>query len=107
MEQSNGLEIVLVSGACCSPSLRRQDQKLEKNLQQAVEQLGIVAAVKKVSLSDLLGDPHVLPEKQQEQVLALFREYGTGFTPAVLVAGEVRFAGDVPSVEQLKETLGA
>ena len=107
MEKENRLQVITVSGACCMPHLARQDQILEKNLQEALGQLGIVVEVQKVSLSAVLAGGGALTAKQREQILALFQRHGARCAPAVLINDQVRFAGKQPTVEQLKEALQA
>jgi hypothetical protein len=106
METKSLPQILIVSGACCSPNLIRQDQMLEKALGQAVSDLGLSVEIQKVSLSHVLhGSGHLTP-KQDQQILALFQTYNTRFTPALFLGDEVLFAGNVPSMEQVKEALG-
>ena len=57
----------------------------EKNIQEAVKQLGIQAEIVKVTN------------------VAEFAKKGVMFTPAVIVDGQVRVSGKIPSVEELKE----
>ena len=93
MEEKTVLQVITVSGACCMPHLARLDKALEKNLQQTISQLGIVADVRQVSLSAVLAGGGALTAKQREQILALFQKYGATFAPAVLINDQVRFAG--------------
>jgi len=105
MEIKSLPQLTLVSGACCSPNMIKLDQVLEKNLQQALKDLGIAPEMRKVSISAIInggGDVTIL---QREQIMSLFQAYGAKFTPAFLIGDEVRFAGKPPSVEQLKEAL--
>jgi transcriptional regulator with XRE-family HTH domain len=46
-----------------------------------------------------------LTAKQHSQVLALFNSYNTRFTPALFINVDVKFAGKVPTIEQLKTVL--
>ena len=105
MEAKSLPQILIVSGACCSPNLLRQDQMLEKALGQAVSDLGLSVEIQKVSLSHVLhGSGHLTP-KQHQQILALFQIYNTRFTPALFLGDEIQFAGKIPSVNQIKEVL--
>lgn len=105
METKNAPQITIVSGACCSPNLVKLDQILEKNLQQALDELGMTAETRKVSLSAILNGGGDLTEKEKGQISALFQGYGARFTPAVLIGEEVRFAGKPPTTDQIKELL--
>lgn len=105
MAEQPVVKMLQVSGACCSPSLAKHDQVLEKNLQKALSELGVVAEVRKVSLSVVLSGGGDLTPKQREHILALFNKYNVRFTPALLFGDEVRFAGAVPTLGQLKEAL--
>ncbi len=107
MEEQSVPHIITVSGACCMPHLARVDKVLEKNLRQAISELGAVVEVRTVGLSEVLAGGGNLSTKQKEQVLALFQRYSAAFTPAVLIDDQVRFAGPPPTVDQLKEALQA
>lgn len=105
METKTVPQLMLVSGACCSPNMIKLDQVLEKNLDQALKDLGFHPEVRKVSLSAIINDGGELTTLQREQIMSLFQAYGAKFTPAFLIGDEVCFAGKPPSVDQLKEVL--
>ncbi len=107
MAENSALEIITVSGACCMPHQAKQDKTLETTLQAAIGELGVPVNVRKVSLSALLAGGGDLAAPQRQQVLALFQRYGAAFCPAVMIGGQVRFAGVLPTVAQLKEALQA
>lgn len=60
---------------------------VEKNLQEAVKQLGFQAEI--IKITDV----------------AVFAKKGVMFTPGVIVDGQVKFSGKIPSVAELKEIL--
>jgi len=105
MDPKSSTKLLIVSGACCSPNLIRQDQLLEKALGQAMDELSLTIEIQKVSLSHVLHSSDNLTSTQYNQILALFQTYNTRFTPALFLNDEVRFAGKIPSVEQIKEAL--
>ncbi|MCM8783334.1 MAG: thioredoxin family protein [Candidatus Omnitrophica bacterium] len=59
----------------------------EKNVKEAVKQLGIQAEISKVT------------------DMAEFSKKGVMFTPAVIVDGEVKISGKIPTVEEVKEII--
>ena len=59
----------------------------EKNVKEAVRQLGIAAEITKVSN------------------VAEFAQKGVMFTPAVIVDGQVKSSGRVPAVDEIKKIL--
>jgi len=59
----------------------------EKNVQEALKQLGISAEVTKVTN------------------IAEFAKKGVMFTPGVIVDGQVRVSGRIPTVEEIKNIL--
>jgi len=61
--------------------------KLKENADAAVEELGIEATVEKISDITKITD------------------FGVMMTPALVVDGEVKVVGRVPSVEEIKEFL--
>lgn len=107
MLESKDLEVITVSGACCSPQMKKLDQALEKALQQAFTDLGLTVEVRKASLSAVLNSEQELPPQERKQMLALFQRYNLRCTPTVFINGQVRFAGVPPSAQQLKEALQA
>lgn len=107
MDTNATLRITLVSGACCVPHLARLDKALAENVRQAIERVGAEAEVRTVSLGAVLGGEESLSAQQRQQVLSLFQKYGARLAPAVLIGEQVRFAGAVPGVDQLKEAFAA
>jgi small redox-active disulfide protein 2 len=64
-------------------------EKLRKNAETAVRELGIEATVEKIS--------------DMSAIIAL----GALLTPALVIDGEVKVVGEAPSPEQIKKLLGA
>ncbi|RKY18933.1 MAG: thioredoxin family protein [Planctomycetota bacterium] len=63
-------------------------RKLHERVEQAVREAGVEAEVKKVTdIGEIM-------------------EYGVMMTPALVVDGEVKLAGRVPPVEELKALIG-
>lgn len=61
----------------------------EKNVREALKQLGISAEVSKVT------------------DVTEFAKKGVMFTPGVIVDGQVKVSGNVPSVEEIKQILSS
>jgi len=61
----------------------------EKNVKEAVKQLGIQAEISKVT------------------DVAEFAKKGVMFTPGVIVDGQVKISGKIPTVDEIKEVLSA
>lgn len=61
----------------------------EKNVKEAVKQLGIQAEI--VKITDVKE----------------FAKKGVMFTPAVIVDGQVKISGKIPTVDEIKEILSA
>jgi small redox-active disulfide protein 2 len=59
----------------------------EKNVKEAVKQLGIQAEITKVT------------------DVAEFAKKGVMFTPGVIVDGEVKISGKIPTVEEVKKVI--
>ncbi|MGD9676968.1 MAG: thioredoxin family protein [Vulcanibacillus sp.] len=74
--------IIKVLGTGCANC-----KKLEANVREAVSELGIEASVEKVEdLKDIMS-------------------YGVMKTPAIVVDGQVKVMGRVPTVEEIKKYL--
>ncbi len=63
-------------------------KQLFRNTQTAVNQANLDATVEKI------------------EDIAIIMKYGVISTPALVVDGNIKFSGRVPSVEELKEILG-
>ncbi len=63
-------------------------KKTYENVEQALKELGICADVEKV------------------EDLKAIMSFGVVVTPAVAIDGEVKLAGKIPSVDEIKETIG-
>ena len=61
----------------------------EKNVKEAVKQLGMQVEISKVS------------------DVAEFAKKGVMFTPAVVIDGKVKISGKIPTVEEIKKLLAA
>ncbi len=61
----------------------------EKNVKEAVQQLGLAAEIAKVTN------------------VTEFAKKGVTFTPAVIVDGKVKVSGKIPTVEELKQIFSA
>jgi len=62
-------------------------QATEKNVKEAVRELGIQAEITKVTN------------------VAEFAKKGVMFTPAVIIDGQIKVSGKIPSVAELKEII--
>ena len=105
MEEDKRLEITLVSGACCAPSLARVEKDLEERLRQTIQQLGLEAEIKVVSLRAVLAGKASVADDQSQMILAMFQKYGAKLAPAALIGKRFLFAGGAPSNDKLTEML--
>ena len=62
-------------------------EKLTKNAEQAVQQMGIDATIQKVT------------------DIAQITSFGVMMTPALVIDGQVKVVGKVPSIEEIKQML--
>lgn len=76
------MKLIQVLGPGCAKC-----EKLKKNAEQAVQQAGVEAMVEKIS------DINVITG------------FGVMMTPALVVDGQVKVAGRVPTVEELKKLI--
>ncbi len=98
-------QIIIISGACCSPGLNKLDQELENTLRQVLHEMNLSVDIRKISLSAVLNRVEQLSSRQLDQVTMLFRKYGTKFTPAIMINEAVCCAGKPPAKDQLKEIM--
>ena len=74
--------IIKVLGSGCSKC-----EEVEKNLNMAIEELNLDAQIEKV-----------------EDLIEIVK-YGVMTTPTLVIDGEIKFMGKVPSVKELKKSL--
>jgi protein-disulfide isomerase len=99
-------EIVILSLACCSPSIKKYDDQLLENLQEAIKQTNISAEIKVLSAADLYASNY-LENEYLKQVIPLTQKYGTAVAPLVFINGKLELYGGVPSVEKIVERLNS
>lgn len=97
-------EIVVLSLACCSPTMKKIDDRLLENLQEAIKQAYISAKIKILSVADLFAT-NQFENNYLKQVIPLAQKYGTAVAPLVFINGELKLYGGVPSVEKIIEVL--
>lgn len=76
------MRVVQVLGTGCAKC-----EKLKKNTEQAIQELGVAAQVEKVTDINKITS------------------YGVMMTPALVVDGQVKIVGKVPSAEEIKSHL--
>lgn len=76
------MKVVQVLGTGCAKC-----EKLKKNTEQAIQELGVTAQVEKVTDINKITS------------------YGVMMTPALVVDGQVKIVGKVPSAEEIKSYL--
>lgn len=99
-------EIVVLSLACCSPTMKKFDDMLLENLREAIKQTQIFAEIKVLSAVDIYAS-NQLENKYLKQVIPLAQKYGTAVAPLVFIDGELKLYGGVPSVKKIIETLSS
>ena len=105
MADQGNLEITLLSGSCCNPSLVQTEKDLEKRLALVIRELGLHARVKLVSLSEVLAGKGTVTEEQAQLIQAMFQRYGARLAPAAMIGKRFLFAGGSPSNEKLADML--
>jgi hypothetical protein len=105
MAAQGTLEITLLSGACCNPSLASAEKDLEKKIGMAARELGLDARVEVVSLSAVLAGQAAVTDSQSQVIRAMFQRYGARMAPAAMTGSRFLFAGGVPTVEKMLSIL--
>lgn len=88
------MDIIMISGACCIPSMARLDTEARKIIDEAISLTGVQAKVSKITASEAFvnGAYRKLIKKGIEN------------TPVVIIDGEVVSYG-IPSLEDVKNAL--
>ncbi len=100
--ERSGANIVILSAACCIPSMAGFDKQAEQIVGKAITETGIEAEVKIVPVTTAIFGGGV-PKKVMGELMAMFNQ-GKIAAPAVLINGEVISYG-IPTPEIMKEAL--
>ena len=101
-QKQSGLRIVILSGACCIPSMASFDKQAEQIIVRAITETGVKAQVKVVPATTAIFGGGV-SKKIIGELMAMF-DQGKISAPAILINGEVVSYG-VPTLEKMKEAL--
>lgn len=96
------MKIIILSGACCIPSMAGFDKQAQEIVQKAIFETGVEAQVKIVPATTAIFGGGV-PKKVTGELMAMFNQGKMG-APAILINGEVISYG-VPTLEKMKEAL--
>ncbi len=100
--EQSGVKIVILSGACCIPSMASFDKQAEQIVEKAITETGIEAEVKVVPATTALFGGGV-SKKVMGELMTMFNQGKLG-APAILINGEAISYG-VPTLEIMKEAL--
>ena len=101
-QKQSGLRIVILSGACCIPSMASFDKQAEQIIVRAITETGVKAQVKVAPATTAIFGGGV-SKKIIGELMAMF-DQGKISAPAILINGEVVSYG-VPTLEKMKEAL--
>ena len=101
-QKQSGLRIVILSGACCIPSMASFDKQAEQVIERAITETGVKDQVKVVPATTAIFGGGV-SKKVMGELMAMF-DQGKISAPAILINGEVVSYG-VPTLEKMKEAL--
>ncbi|MEI6090796.1 MAG: hypothetical protein WCR42_10120 [bacterium] len=94
------LNLLIISGSCCSPNMALFDEQIRKIFDQAIAETEIKAQVSVIPASTLFrGSNSRITSKMMEDY-----NKGLAIIPAVLINTEIVSYG-VPSLEVMKEAL--
>ncbi len=102
--------IVILSSSCCNPLAIPGDEKLKKNVTEALTNSGIDTEIHLLTITSAQAHMGSLPDQHKDigvKLMGLFQTKGIGAFPALLINGELVFYGGVPEVEQIQEKLGS
>ena len=95
------MTILIISSACCNPSMAVFDEQAKKVAEQAIRETGVNAEVKIIpGATAIYGG--VIPRPLVNQLMARFSRNQQG--PAVVIDGEIISYG-VPQLENVKAKL--
>jgi len=100
--------IVILSASCCNPLAIPGDEKLKKNVTEALSNLGIDAEIHLLTITSAQASMGSLPAQFKElgnKLMGLFQSRGIGAFPALIINGELALYGGVPEVQLIQEKL--
>jgi hypothetical protein len=94
--------IVILSGACCNPTLRNIDVQVEKVLKEAANEMETEVTIKTVSIaSAALGGFGGFGDKLGSAITTLLKEKGLGALPLIIIDGEIKYYATVPTFTEV------
>ncbi len=96
------MNIVVVSMACCNPSLEPQDQLYLAKIKEAVSKTEVKAQIELVKATEMIAS---LKDGQISALRPLFQRYGAAVAPALFIDGNLELYGGVPTLEKLIEVI--
>jgi len=100
--------IVILSASCCNPLAIPGDNKLKKNVTEALTNLGMDIEVHLLTITSAQSHMNSLPAQYKglgTKLMGLFQSKGIGAFPALIINGEIAFYGGIPQVEQIQKKL--
>ena len=95
--------VVILSGACCQPSMTAFDEQAKRVIEQAIKETGVEAGIKLIPITTAIFGGAV-PKHVMTNIMNKFSRDETVGVPAILINGEVISYG-VPRLEDMKVAL--
>lgn len=94
--------IIMLSAACCIPSMASFDDQAKKIIEQAITETGVDAQLKVVPATTAMFGGGI-PRKVMGELMIMFNQGKIG-GPPILINGEA-VSYSVPTLEKMKEAL--
>lgn len=99
---SDRLELIVLSFACCNPSMEPYDNQFLSRIMEAMNKTQVAANVEVLPITEALMGRNI---NILLKIKPLFEKYGMAIAPVLLVNDELALYGGVPSVEKIAEVL--
>lgn len=96
------VNVIVISGACCNPSLKVSDQEMLDIFELAAKELQISILQKVVSISSIAIGGLFFSDEMNQKITAIIKNHGTSVLPLAVIDGTKVVYGNIPQLEEAK-----
>ena len=100
------VNVVILSGSCCNPSLAGLDEKIQARVKGIAEEIQLQIRTSVVSISIAAFGGTGLSKEVDKTIRELVAEKGMSVLPVVIFDDKIAFYGGLASAELIEKKLG-
>lgn len=101
------VNVIILSGSCCSPNLASLDGKVDARIKEVAEKFRVQVNIELVTISAAAVGGLGLCKEVDGKIRSLISDKGISVLPVVLFNGIIAFYGGLASAALVEEKLGA